>query len=329
MVQIFPREIDTTISTRPSKHTTPHLRSTHARGIRCGWATTQICRGNAWKKGALRVTAERISEGQLVRTTLLWRFFPGRRNPSQLGRHARGFGKPWSEWNAGDRRENLRNAINMYKLTLEVFNCGESQPVRWATTQIHLGNAFYGLQKLDDAVNLQEAIGAYMAALEMCTRETNPGLWATTQHNLGTILSDITTGDRGENQDKALKAFQAALEVRTFEGALRGLGRDSPQSCYLVGCSWRVCVATNAASYCGAQISSSKAALTVRTADDFPREHAATVLALQLIGDSYDVEGCSAEVPFNTIPPASSSHYDRLPWVSGHAAPYYQRSSIT
>jgi hypothetical protein len=68
-------------------------------------------------------------------------------------------------------------------------------PADWAATQNNLGNALRtlgersggeaGLKALNDAVE------AYRAALEICTRETMPAQWAITQKNLDLAIKAL------------------------------------------------------------------------------------------------------------------------------------------
>jgi tetratricopeptide (TPR) repeat protein len=67
------------------------------------------------------------------------------------------------------------------------------------------------------ALNLELAIAAYEAALEVLTREALPEKWATTQNNLGLAYQNRIRGERAENLERAIAAHEAALEVRTRE----------------------------------------------------------------------------------------------------------------
>ena len=63
-------------------------------------------------------------------------------------------------------------------------------PLDWATTQNNLGNALRTLgERESGTARLEEAVAAYRAALEECTRERVPLDWATTQNNLGNALA--------------------------------------------------------------------------------------------------------------------------------------------
>ncbi|MEH2427371.1 MAG: CHAT domain-containing protein, partial [Nostoc sp.] len=65
------------------------------------------------------------------------------------------------------------------------------------------------------AENIESAIAAYSAALEVRTRSAFPVNWATTQNNLGNAYSNRILGERAENIELAIQAYSAALEVLT------------------------------------------------------------------------------------------------------------------
>ncbi|MEB3831496.1 tetratricopeptide repeat protein, partial [Phormidium sp. CCY1219] len=65
------------------------------------------------------------------------------------------------------------------------------------------------------ANNLEIAIVAYQAALEVYTRTAFPEDWATTQNNVGNAYLYRIRGERADNIEEAIRRYQAALEVRT------------------------------------------------------------------------------------------------------------------
>ncbi|MDJ1179565.1 CHAT domain-containing protein [Roseofilum sp. BLCC_M91] len=65
------------------------------------------------------------------------------------------------------------------------------------------------------ANNLEIAIAALKAALEVRTRTAFPEDWADTQICLGVAYSDRIRGERADNIEEALRCHQAAVEVRT------------------------------------------------------------------------------------------------------------------
>ncbi|MDT9191074.1 MAG: tetratricopeptide repeat protein, partial [Limnospira sp. PMC 894.15] len=65
------------------------------------------------------------------------------------------------------------------------------------------------------ANNLEIAIVAYQAALEVRTRTAFPYEWATTQMNLGNAYLYRIRGERADNIESAIRCYQAALEVFT------------------------------------------------------------------------------------------------------------------
>ncbi len=115
---------------------------------------------------------------------------------------------------AGDRRENLKNAIESYEAALRVYT-EDGFPVQWAGTQNNLGEAYRNLPTGDRGENLKNAIGCYEAALRVHTEDAFPVDWAMTRNNLGTAYSNLPRGDRGENIKKAIESYEDALRVRT------------------------------------------------------------------------------------------------------------------
>jgi CHAT domain-containing protein len=67
----------------------------------------------------------------------------------------------------------------------------------------------------DRAENLELAIKAFEAALNVYGREAFSENWAATQHGLGTAYLFRMRGDGAQNVELAIKAFEAALTVRT------------------------------------------------------------------------------------------------------------------
>ena len=69
----------------------------------------------------------------------------------------------------------------------------------------------------DKAENMDKAIAAYDAALEVLTRKKHPLHHAGTQTSLGIVYSKRIMGERRENLEKAIACYQAALEVYAAE----------------------------------------------------------------------------------------------------------------
>ncbi|MEG3973157.1 tetratricopeptide repeat protein, partial [Microcoleus sp. herbarium8] len=80
-------------------------------------------------------------------------------------------------------------------------------------TQNNLGNAYSDRIRGEKAENIETAISAFQAALEVYTREAFPQDWAMIQNNLGNAYSHRIKGKKAENIETAISAFQAALEV--------------------------------------------------------------------------------------------------------------------
>jgi CHAT domain-containing protein len=82
-------------------------------------------------------------------------------------------------------------------------------------TQNNLGNAYLYRIKGDKSQNLEDAIAAYTAALQVYTHDAFPQQWATTQNNLGLAYTDRIEGDEAENLELAITSYTAALQVYT------------------------------------------------------------------------------------------------------------------
>ena len=84
---------------------------------------------------------------------------------------------------------------------------------------IALGDQAARTEGAAGAALLAEAVAAYRAALEVCTRAAHPVDWAATQNNLGNALGDQagrTEGAAGAALlAEAAAAYRAALEVYT------------------------------------------------------------------------------------------------------------------
>ena len=83
----------------------------------------------------------------------------------------------------------------------------------------NLGNAVLGLGWRESGTEqLEEAVQAYRAALEECTRERVPLDWAATQNDLGNALLGLGGRESGtERLEEAVQAYRAALEEKTRE----------------------------------------------------------------------------------------------------------------
>ena len=108
----------------------------------------------------------------------------------------------------------LEEAVAAYRAALEEYT-RDRAPLRWATTQMDLGNALEMLgERESGTAHLEEAVAAYRVALEERTRERVPLDWAITQENLGVAL--LTLGGRESGTahlEEAVAAWEACLTV--------------------------------------------------------------------------------------------------------------------
>jgi tetratricopeptide (TPR) repeat protein len=176
----------------------------------------------------------------------------------------------------GDRRANLRRAIQAYQEALAFHNF-ENTPQAFAVAQSNLGSAYADLAHLEErAENLRRAVDAYHASLAFRTPEDDPLAYAATQHNLGNASRELAgIENRVENLERALVAYWAALKYYTPESApldhaatqnnLGNVYRD------LAGVKPRKELA-----YLQQAIDAYQAALRFRTPDAFPQAYATT-----------------------------------------------------
>jgi CHAT domain-containing protein len=90
-------------------------------------------------------------------------------------------------------------------------------PFEWAQAQMNLALAYSFRIRGDRADNLELAIPAFEAVLQVNTREAMPFEWARAQMNSATAYLDRIRGDRANNLELAIAAYEAVLEVRTRE----------------------------------------------------------------------------------------------------------------
>jgi len=87
--------------------------------------------------------------------------------------------------------------------------------LQWAMTQTNLGIALRSLGGREgDTAQLEDAVSAHRAALQVFSREGVPVQWAMTQNNLGFALT--TLGDR----DNRINLFEQAIPKFMLETRL-------------------------------------------------------------------------------------------------------------
>ena len=85
----------------------------------------------------------------------------------------------------------------------------------WVALNMELGDSLAQLPTGDQGENIEQAIAAYRAALEVRTHAAMPVGWAQTMSNLALAYTKRIEGDRAENIEQAIGAYQAALQVFT------------------------------------------------------------------------------------------------------------------
>jgi tetratricopeptide (TPR) repeat protein len=127
---------------------------------------------------------------------------------------------------------------------------------------MNLASAYRYRLKGDRAENIEMAIAANQAALQVYTREAFPKDWAGVQMNLANAYGDRIRGDRGENLEIAIATHEAALQVLTQQEFPRewAMTQMNLGNAYL----WRECIDEAIACY--------QSALKVFTPAAFPVE---------------------------------------------------------
>jgi tetratricopeptide (TPR) repeat protein len=106
----------------------------------------------------------------------------------------------------------LEEQTEIYEEILSQLKPDEA-PAFWATVQNKLGIAYAARRRGNRAENMERAIAAYEAALEVTEKQGLRVDWAMVQNNLGAVYRKRIRGDKAENVDKAIAAYESALEV--------------------------------------------------------------------------------------------------------------------
>jgi tetratricopeptide (TPR) repeat protein len=124
----------------------------------------------------------------------------------------------------------LEEQIETYEEILSQLRW-EEEPAFWAAVQNKLGIAYAARRRGSRAENLEKAIAAYSAAIEVTEKRGLLLDRAMAQNNLGAAYRKRLRGDKGENVEKAIASYESALEVLNREewpshwaGTQRSLG---------------------------------------------------------------------------------------------------------
>ena len=120
------------------------------------------------------------------------------------------------EFPLGNRAQNIEISITGLEMTRKVYS-REVFPLKWASTQNNLGNAYRDRILGDETENIKQALAFYQNTLEVFTREEFPEDWARTKNNLAMAYAQIIRGKKAYNQELALANYQDALEVYSRE----------------------------------------------------------------------------------------------------------------
>jgi CHAT domain-containing protein len=159
-----------------------------------------------------------------------------------------------------------------------------------------LGSAYNNRIKGERAENIENAIAAYDAALQVYTREAFPQNWAMTQNNLGVAYNYRIKGERAENIENAIAAYNAALRIYTREAFPQNWAMTQNN----LGSAYNNRIKRERAENIEYAIAACNAALQVYTREAFPQDWAMTQTAL---GNAYyfRIKGERSENIENTI----------------------------
>ncbi|MEG4541412.1 tetratricopeptide repeat protein, partial [Microcoleus sp. Aus8_D2] len=108
-------------------------------------------------------------------------------------------------------------AIAGYKVAIKIFTRQEYYAEALATTQNNLGMAYLYRIRGEKVENMELAITAFEASLDIYTRDAFPFEWARSQNNLASAYNQRIKGEKADNLELAIAAFEASLEVWTRE----------------------------------------------------------------------------------------------------------------
>ena len=138
--------------------------------------------------------------------------------PYQYAMIQHNLGNTYGKWSAGNRRDNLEEAIVCYRDALRARTL-TNFPEDYAMTQNNLGITYRERLAGDRRDNLEESIACFREALRVRTLANFPQQYAATQNNLGVTYRHRLAGDRRDNLEAAITCFHEALRVRTLAAA--------------------------------------------------------------------------------------------------------------
>lgn len=123
------------------------------------------------------------------------------------------------DWYVRGRDQGLAFDLEVSIAVAEICLVRASDADERGSALIDLGVSLQTLGARESATaQLEDAVAAYRAALEECTRERVPLGWAMTQNNLGNALWTLGERESGTARlEEAVATYRAALEERTRE----------------------------------------------------------------------------------------------------------------
>ena len=183
------------------------------------------------------------------------------------------FSNLYRSWQAAD---DVEEGIVLAEQLLAAEPSLKAWPLQAARSDVrrelwfNLGYAYQTRSSGDRAGNLEKAVAAYQAALNLTTQSEQPQEWSQIQNNLGSALADRLSGDRGDNLERAIAAFEAALSVRTKAAA----PEEWAQTQYSLALALADRVRGTRGDNMDRAIAALEMVLTVRTREAFPEQWA-------------------------------------------------------
>jgi tetratricopeptide (TPR) repeat protein len=199
----------------------------------------------------------------------------------------------YNQRSLGNITENVERALSHCQAALEFYTC-EEYPENWAVIQHRLGNIYQDKNYKsfeEKADNIEQAINAYKAVLEVSNREVLPHGLILAQFSLADAYSQRVRGDKADNIEQAIALYKSILDFD--DNTLYPTKSDtyiqaSPEQLWSaiqnnLGLTYKKRIKGNKADNIEQAITSHKLALTVLTHEDYPQDWAKTLRGLGIV----------------------------------------------
>ncbi|MBD5634973.1 MAG: CHAT domain-containing protein, partial [Candidatus Eremiobacteraeota bacterium] len=128
--------------------------------------------------------------------------------PSDWAQAASNLGNDYADRIAGERAENLEQAIIAFGHALDVFR--STDPIAWARTMTNLAPTFLARLHGDRSQNIEEAIAICDGVIDAIGDKV-PHVRAMASFHRAAALTERIAGDRSQNVEDAIVAYEALL----------------------------------------------------------------------------------------------------------------------